>query len=160
MIAMKKHITIKLALLVLSTQITLLVYAQHEVAIVQQQQRVSIKNDKVQLNFDLQTGRFFLANAGNEKIIDNAYFQAGGLQSKDSCEKRIWTEGNITDSIGKGKSLTIKIAFKNYADILWQVRLYDDKPFFIFNMGIDNDASTAYQLMSFSPLVSRDVYKG
>ncbi len=157
---MKKHITIKFALLVLSTQITLLVYAQHEVAIVQQQQRVSIKNDKVQLNFDLQTGIFFLANSNGERIIDDAYFQAGGLESKDSCEKRIWTEENINDSIGKGKSLTIKIAFKNYADILWQVRLYDNKPFFIFNMGIDNDVPKVYQLMSFDPLISRDVYKG
>ncbi len=151
---------IKLALLVLLTQITLLVYAQHGVAIIQQQQLVSIKNGKVQLDFDLQTGRFSLSKNNGDSIINNAYFQAGGLQSKDSCESRTWLQENIADSIGNGKSVTIKISFKNYADILWQVRLYNDKPFFIFNMGINNDAPTAYQLMSFYPLISYDTYKG
>lgn len=121
---------------------------------------VSIRNDQVALGFNLNKGFFSLANAKNEKIIEDAYFRAGGLQSTDLCEKRTWSLQDISDSLGKGKLLTIKIAFENYPDILWRVFLYDAKPYFIFQMGINNDTHKAYQLMSFYPLISKKAYYG
>lgn len=155
-----KRLIGKLAALLILMQINSIASGQSTVTVSSQNNHAVIKNDKVQLDFDLQKGVFFLSNATGERIIDRAYFQAGGLQSKDSCERRTWEQGDVADSIGSGKALTIKIAFPGYADILWQVRLYDDKPFIIFNMGIDNDAPTAYRLMNFYPLVSNSVYKG
>ncbi len=151
---------VKLGIPILFTLSILPVLSQEKIIIWENQNTVFIKNNKVQLGFDLRTGLFFLKNANGEKIIDNAYFQAGGLQSKDICEKRIWSEEGIFDSLGKGKALIIKISFENYADILWQVRLYEDKPFVLFNMGIVNDAATEYRLMNFYPLISKKVYPG
>ncbi|MDR2980937.1 MAG: hypothetical protein LBV12_01675 [Puniceicoccales bacterium] len=110
---------------------------------------VYLKNDRVELGFNLNTGLYFVKNAKGQKVIDYAYFQAGGLQSKDACEKITWSSEDISDALGKGKALTIKIAFENYADTLWQARMYEEAPFLIFNMGINNDTSTPYQLMSF-----------
>lgn len=135
-------------------------YTQNKVGVWEENHNVYIKNDKVQLGFNLQTGFFFIQNTQGEKIIDEAYFQAGGLQSKDSCEKKTWSQNEIIDSVGKGKSLTIKISFENYADILWRVNLYENKPFVIFNMGISNDVPRTYRLMSFYPLVSKKVFAG
>lgn len=156
----KKQTAIKVFLLFVSTIIISVIHAQTGVHVAQQENNVIIENGKVQLNFNLTTGLFFLSSNDGEKIIEDAYFQEGGLQSKDSCDKRIWSEENITDSIGKGKALTIKVVFENYTDILWQGRLYEDKPFFIFNMGVNNDVAKPYQLMSFSPLTSFNVYQG
>ena len=130
------------------------VFSQQKVVVKTEKEWLYFQNDQLQLAFNLNNGLFNLTNNKNEKIITNAYFRANGLQSKDSCEKRTWTVENINDELGKGKALTIKISFANYADILWQVRLYDDKEFLVFNMGIDNDTKNEYHLMSFYPLIS------
>lgn len=140
--------------------IDITVLGQQQVKVKEEGQWVYFQNGIVGLGFNLNNGFFYLADSKGEKIVDNAYFQAGGLQSKDSSEKRTWVVEDINDELGRGKSLTIKISFENYADILWQVHLYEDKPFFLFNMGIANDASTTYQLMSFYPLISKRVYHG
>jgi hypothetical protein len=121
---------------------------------------IRLANKNVELGFNLNDGFFYLKNNKEEKIVDRAYFQAGGLQSKDICQKRTWSSEAIKDELGKGTALTIKVAFENYADILWQVRLYDDKEYFIFNMGIDNDTSNPFHLMNFYPLISKKVYAG
>jgi hypothetical protein len=136
------------------------VYAQKKAKIKEEKEWVYLKNTKVQLGFNLNKGLFYLSNNNGEKVVDNAYFQAGGLQSKDACEKRTWSVEDVNDELGKGTALTIKVTFDNYADILWQVRLYDDKDYFIFNMGIDNDTPNPYHLMSFYPMVSKKVYAG
>ena len=135
-------------------------FAQQKVSVKEEKQWVSIENNFVQLGFNLNNGLFYLSNSKGEKVVNNAYFQAGGLQSKDSCEKRTWVVEDINDELGTGKALTIKIAFENYADILWQVRLYDARKYFIFNMGINIDTKIPYQLMSFYPLASKEVYSG
>lgn len=136
------------------------VYGQKKTTLKEDKEWVYLQNDIVQLGFNLNNGLFYLKNNKDQKVVDNAYFQAGGLQSKDLCEKRSWTVDDINDELGKGKALTIKVAFENYADILWQVRLYDNKEYFIFNMGIDDDTPNPYHLMSFYPLVSKKVYTG
>jgi hypothetical protein len=136
------------------------VYAQKKTTVKEEKEWVYLQNAMVQLGFNLNSGLFYLKNSKDQKVIDSAYFQAGGLQSKDVCEKRSWSAEDISDELGKGTALTIKIAFENYADILWQVRLYDDKEYIIFNMGIDNDTSNPYHLMSFYPMVSKKVYAG
>lgn len=134
--------------------------AQQKVSVKEESQFVSIENDLIQLKFNLITGLFNLSKKNGETIVENAYFQAGGLQSKDSCEKKTWLVEDINDTLGSGKALIIKIVFKDYADILWQVRVYDNKDYFIFNMGINNDTKIPYQLLSFYPLASKTVYPG
>lgn len=128
--------------------------AQQKVSEKENKEWVYFQNGIIQLGFNLDNGLFFLKNSQGKKIIDSAYFQAGGLQSKDSCKKRLWTVTNVKDEFGKGKMLTIKIAFENYADILWMVSLYDNKEFVVFNMGIDNDTHKIYRLMRFFPLIA------
>ncbi len=117
-------------------------------------------NQKVQMGFNLGNGYFYLLNDQGEKIVDYAYFQCNALQSKDSCQKRSWQVENCTDALGTGKTVTITVAFDNYADILWQATLYDNREFIVFNMGVNNDTDRPYRLMDFYPLVSRQVYKG
>lgn len=126
----------------------------------QQDQLLYFQNNQILLSFDLKSGLFDLKNNKGEEIIDHAYFQAGGLQSKDSCQERTWSVSDAKDELGEGKTLTIREAFENYSDILWQVTLYNSKDYLVFNMGIVNDTKKPYRLMSFYPLVSKYVYPG
>lgn len=93
-------------------------------------------------------------------MIDYAYFQAGGLQSKEKNAKRTYTISDIKDNLGNGKCLNIHVAFTNYAGIIWQAILYEGKDFIVFRMGIDNTTEKEYRLMSFYPLISGNAYKG
>jgi len=134
--------------------------AQNTVSVNDSAGAVAIRNGMVCLRLSLRTGLFSLSNNVNEKIIDNAFFQAGALQSTSPCKERIWSSEDVSDSIGAGKSLNIRVSFDDYADILWQARVYDNRPFVVFNMGIVNDVDRPYRLMSFSPLLSNSVFQG
>jgi len=135
-------------------------WAQDEVVVQGNKENVSIKNNNIRLDFNLKNGLFSLSNTKGEKIVANAFFRAGGLQSKDACEKRNWSEEQFTDLLGKGKALIVRLSFTAYSDILWKVRLYEDKSYYIFEMGIANDTQAPFQLMSFYPLSSSAVYQG
>ncbi len=135
-------------------------FAQNNVTVEEKDDWLHLSNNKVQAGFNLNNGLFYIKDDKGEKIVDNAYFQLNTLQSKDSCLKRSWQAENTTDALGSGKTVTVTIAFDNYADILWQATLYDNKEFIIFNMGVDNDTDKPFRLMDFYPIVSKQVYKG
>lgn len=122
--------------------------------------KVIIYNGKVKLSFNLYDGLFSIQDNKKEMIVQDAFFQLGGLESKDSCGERKWSVSEISDEIGHGKALTIRIAFNNYADILWQVILYDQKDFLVFNMGVANDTKDQFRIMSFDPLRCDKLYYG
>jgi hypothetical protein len=117
-------------------------------------------NNKIQMEFNLRNGLFSLYKAGGEKVVDNAWFQCNGVQSKDSCRKISWREEHCSDALGTGKTATLTVEIDNYPDIIWQVTLYNDREFAVFNMGIDNDTDRPCRLMCFYPLMSHQVYMG
>ncbi|MDX9880586.1 MAG: hypothetical protein RBS73_00880 [Prolixibacteraceae bacterium] len=126
----------------------------------EQDNRVQLQNGLVSLDFDLTSGLFSLKDNKGETIVGQAYFQAGGLQSKDECQQRTWTAEEVKDELGTGKTVTVRVGFENYSDILWQATLYDNQDYVVFNMGIVNDTEKPYRLMSFYPLASKSVYPG
>lgn len=121
---------------------------------------VTLKNSKQQLSFHLDKGLFEITDQQGEKVIQNAFFQMGGIQSKESFVKCTHQVSDVEDELGKGKKLTIRITVDGYADILWQAILYGESDFFVFNMGVANDTQKEYQLMAFYPLISNSVYTG
>ncbi len=134
--------------------------AQNKITFGENNRIVFLKNERVRVDFNLNDGYFHLSNARGEKIFEDAYFQANGLQSKDTCRARTWTVSDVRDQTGAGKTLTVKIAFAGYADILWSVTLYENESYFIFDMGIVNDQPKPYRLMSFYPVACGKVYAG
>lgn len=123
-------------------------------------QWVTLENNYQTLSFNLDNGLFYILDHNKRKVIDYAYFQAGGLQSKEKSAKRTHTLTNIEDELGKGKCLSIQVAFEDYSDIIWQAILYEGKDYIVFRMGIDNDTNTEYKLMSFYPLISNRAFEG
>lgn len=121
---------------------------------------VTLKNEHQSLSFNLNNGLFHISDARGHKIVDYAYFQLGGLQSKEQMAKRTYVQSRINDELGEGQCLTIKVEFEDYADILWQAILYNDKDYIVFRMGVDNDTDRDYHLMAFYPLISNRVFEG
>ncbi|MDX9880589.1 MAG: hypothetical protein RBS73_00895 [Prolixibacteraceae bacterium] len=126
----------------------------------EQDHKVQLQNNLVSLGFNLTSGLFNLKNNEGETIVSQAYFQAGGLQSKDECQQRTWTAEDVQDELGTGKTLVVRVSFDNYADILWEATVYENQEFIVFNMGIVNDTDRPYRLMGFHPLASKQVYPG
>lgn len=121
---------------------------------------VTLKNSKQQLSFNLDNGLYEISNAKGEKIVQNAFFQMGGIQSKERFVKRTCQASDISDELGKGKALTIHISVDQYADIVWQAAMYGEQDYVVFNMGIKNDTQKPYKVMAFYPLISNQVYNG
>lgn len=121
---------------------------------------VTLKNEHQSLSFNLNNGLFYISDARGHKIVDYAYFQLGGLQSKENMAKRTYVQSRINDELGEGQCLTIKVEFEDYADILWQAILYNGKDYIVFRMGVDNDTERDYRLTAFYPLISNRVFEG
>ena len=120
---------------------------------------VTLKNDKQSLSFNLKNGLFDMTNEKGEKIIENAYFQMGGIQSKEDYVERSYTTTSITDELGTGEILSIRIHVKDYADIIWQAILHGNNDYMLFNMGVINDSPKDYRLMAFYPVICNNTYK-
>lgn len=121
---------------------------------------VTLANEHQTLSFNPDNGLFYILDANGRKVIDYAYFQAGGLQSKEKNAKRTCELSEIEDELGKGTCLTVFVKFEGYSDMIWQALLYEGKDFMVFRMGIMNDTDKDYRLMSFYPLISNRAFEG
>lgn len=121
---------------------------------------VTLKNKYQTLSFNLNKGLFYILDKDGRKVIDYAYFQSGGLQSKEKNAKLSYRATSVKDELGKGTCLTIQAGFEDYSDIIWQATLYDGKDFIVFNMGLVNDTDSSFRLNTFYPLISKNVFKG
>ena len=121
---------------------------------------VSLKSAKQTLVFNLKNGLFDIRDGKGTTVVKNAYFQMGGIQSKESYVKRRHEISDVRDELGEGKRLTVRVAVDAYADMIWQATFYRDRDYIVFNMGVANDTPKEYRLMAFYPLISNQVWPG
>jgi len=122
---------------------------------------ISINNETVKIEFVQETGCFdIIDNTTGEVIVDDAFFQAGGLLSKDPHEKITVMITDLQNEFGEGQALHARIHFDNYADIYWKAVLYDQQDFVEFSVGIINDTDRLYLLKQYFPMISPNTYPG
>lgn len=121
---------------------------------------VILKNNQQALVFDLKKGLFDIKDGKDNVIIKNAFFQMGGIQSKEDYVDRKYSISETKDELGDGKTLSIRIGVKNYADIIWQATLYGENDYLVFNMGVINDTDNPYKVMAYYPLIANSMYHG
>lgn len=146
--------------LLLSFFLTAIPIAHAHTSIEQISNWVTISNAKNTLSFNLSDGFYYMLDEKGEKAIDYAYFQLGALHSKDKEATRTYSAADVNDDLGTGKCLTVNVNFQNDVNIIWQVFMYDDAPYVVFNMGVENDTRQDYRLAVFHPLTSRSSYAG
>ncbi len=135
-------------------------WASAQTSIRQDSEWVTLANQQNTLAFNLNNGLYYILDAQGRKTIDYAYFQSGALHSKDKEAVRTFSVVDVQDELGKGKRLTIKAAYKDDVDVIWQATMYDQSPYIVFNMGVENDTPQDYRLSVFHPLTSRTSYAG
>lgn len=134
--------------------------AQAETRVTAENDWVTLSNKQNTLSFNLKNGLYYILDAKGTKLIDYAYFKLGGLQSKEPDAVRTHSVSDVKDKLGSGKCLTIKAAFDNDVDVLWQVTMYEETPYIVFNMGLNNDTPSDYRLTTFNPLITKRAYSG
>lgn len=134
--------------------------AQVKVVVSPYPQGVTIQNNQVKLSFNLENGILDIQNSAGDKIVESGYFQLGGLQSRDKAKKRSYVSEVVQDVLGTGKSIIVKAEYEHYSNILWKATVYENKSYIIFEMGVENDEQTPYQLMSYSPLITKRLFPG
>jgi len=124
-------------------------------------ERVTIENDRVALTFNLKSGSYDVRDKVHNVVpIKDAFFQAEGQFSKARTETIEWTQQDVNDVFGKGKTVIVTARYRDYADTRWEATLYDDKEFITFTMGIVNDSKRPYTLTTYYPLKSYNVLRG
>lgn len=121
---------------------------------------ITLKNSKQKLTFNLNRGLFDVANDKGIPVARNAFFQMGGIQSKEDYVDRTYSISDVSDELGTGKMLTVRIGVKDYADFVWQATLYGESDYLVFNMGVVNDTKKEHRVMAFYPFISKQVYPG
>ncbi len=121
---------------------------------------VRLATERQTLSFDLRRGLFDVADSTGAALIRAAYFQVGGIQSKETAARRTYAVDDVADELGRGKRLTVRVVMDDYPDALWQVTAYDSLPAWTFRAGLDNDTRRELRLTTFSPVVARQTYPG
>jgi len=122
---------------------------------------VFVKNKNVKIVFKTETGCFDIINIiTGDTVVNDAFFQAGGLLSKNPHEKISTNLTSVETEFGKGQALKVRIHFADYADMLWKAVLYEQEDFVELSLGIANDTDRPYLLKQYFPFVSPDTYKG
>ena len=123
--------------------------------------RIILENSHVSLSFDIKSGFYEIRDKVKNNIpVRSAWFQAEGLRSKEYATGIEWTQKDIRDVFGEGKSLIVTARYDDYSDVIWEASLYDNKDFVSFRMGIINDTKKPFTLTTWYPLKSDSVLSG
>ncbi len=122
---------------------------------------VTLENCYLAISVNINSGFFEVKDKLKNSIpVRSAWFQAEGLRSKDYFKLIEWTQKDISDVFGEGKSLFVTVSYNSYSDVIWEASLYDKKDFVSFRMGIINDSSQPFTLSTWYPLKSDSVFTG
>jgi len=130
-------------------------------ALITDEGRVSVENNRICIQFSTASGSFHIIDKiTGDTVVNNAFFQAGGLRSKDLNGDITANTSNVQTEFGKGQALQVRIHVADYADLLWKAVLYDEEDFVELSAGIANDTDRPFLLKQYFPMISPDTYKG
>lgn len=122
--------------------------------------KVSIDNGEVKLEFDLKAGTYRGIDLSTGQVcLYDAAWQVNGFLST-MAEKTTCQTTDIQDSLGTGRSITLRSVKAGQPDLEFEFRLYDGQPFVIMCGGVDNRTDSAVQIKELSPLWAAKVFEG
>ena len=115
----------------------------------------TIKNQLVQVDFNLNTGEYAAYDKRDGKaVISDASFKINEISSNDgykfSCIEEV-----LTDELGSGKKLILTGAKENALTLIFEIALYAKKSFITLNSGIGNTRSNEMRVMEFYPMIGK-----
>jgi len=149
----------KRCLLLFAVLFTTTVHAH--VRIVESGQSLAIENENVRFVYSLSQGTY----VATDKRDDTICIQDGHLQIDDATTntpgfKHAWESRTVSDELGKGESILIKSSRSGQAMLLFEVTLYENRPYIVLGGGIENTTSRPVQLKLIKPIAEGTLFKG
>ena len=121
---------------------------------------VSIDNDIVKLEFDLQKGTYKgIDIATGKTCIYDAAWRVNDYLSTDADSAYYQIE-TIQDALGKGQSIQVVSVKKGQPDLVFNFNLYEQEPFVIMSGGVRNRTSADVQVKEISPVANASLFRG
>lgn len=149
----------KRCLLLLAILFTSTVHAH--VRIVESGQSLAIENENVRFVYSLSQGTYVATDKRDDTIcIQDGHLQIDDVATNTPGFKHAWESRTISDELGKGKSILIKSSRPGQAMLLFEVTLYENRPYIVFGGGIENTTSRPVQLKLIKPIAEGTLFKG
>ncbi|PXA04985.1 hypothetical protein DDZ13_03195 [Coraliomargarita sinensis] len=146
---------LSLALIVLSTP------AEAVPKIIQSGDVVSLKNDRVRLDFDLSSGSYNIFKKEEAKpVIANASLRVNQWSSDSENIKTYWTRREVSNSLGEGLALDLSFKKKGAPELIFSFTLYASQDFFGLEAGIQNATESIIRVKDIYALADAELYSG
>jgi hypothetical protein len=128
-------------------------------AIRQAEEVVSLQNEQVCFAFDLARGDYRIIDKKQDTTaVAGAVFKANSWSSSDKELKRTWSQRAVSDELGQGRALDIKVEGVDRPGMIFSVVMYDDQDFLTFSAEIINTTNGNIQIKEISPLADGRFY--
>ena len=122
---------------------------------------VSLQNDLVSLDFDLARGVYRVVDRQNDTTpISQAVLKINEWSSKDKDLKRTWKQRAVSDELGKGLALDIKIEAADRPVLLFAFVIYEGQGFVSVSGGLTNTTDKPIQVKDIYALADGQIYQG
>jgi len=142
--------------------------ATQAVEIVEKPDSVTIENKLVRVELNLKTSTYNIVDVRDGTVaIANAHAEVDGLGSLltdwtnrryDPKAKLTWTAKEISDDLGRGKTLTVNNLRSDGMEFFTAFTVRDGKGFVALGSGIINHRPYGIRVKSFQPMAGGDVF--
>lgn len=130
-----------------------------ETSVTENDNVVSISNEKVQLSFNLKNGTYFTINKINgDTVIRNACFSINKYRSDEVQYKHQYIQNEVKDGLGMGQKMQITSSAEGKPNLILEVTVYNENDFIVLNAGLKNTSDSPIQLTHLRPLQKGIVY--
>lgn len=118
-------------------------------------EKVTIENEYIELDFHLKKGTYQATDKRKNKAgLHDVYFEIEGQESKNDYLFS-WEKEEIADQLGKGKKLVLTGKKKGSNTLYFEIVLYQNHRFISLNAGIQNKGKDDIQIKEFFPVRGR-----
>ncbi len=122
---------------------------------------VTLRNERVRLEFDLALGTYHIFKQGdNHPTISHASLKINDWRSDGTGGGRAWAQRPIADSSGNGLALDLSFKTPAAPEMLFTFALYEGQDFFSASGGIFNPGKEPIRIKDIFVLADGVVYEG
>ena len=104
-----------------------------EVSIWESNNTLAIENNIVRFEYDLSEGRYdAIDKRYNTVCLQDGYFQIDDYTTTARGPGHSWEGKTVSDTLGKGKAITIKSSKDTQPTLIFEITLYEGKGFIVF----------------------------
>ncbi len=122
---------------------------------------VTLRNERVRLEFDLSHGTYSIFNQDDVRpAIAGAKLKINDWASDEGGIERSWKQRALEDSSGKGLALDLGLKSLTTPELLFSFALYEDQDFFSASGGLINTGKEPVRIKDIHVLADGVVYEG